>query len=37
MSSAGFDGDFKGMKQPRDVVDKIYSKYAHKWVILKLL
>lgn len=32
MSVSGIDGEFKGLKLPRDVVDKIYRKNAEKWL-----
>lgn len=31
MSVSNFDGRFKGLKLPRDVIDKIYRKNAEKW------
>jgi predicted TIM-barrel fold metal-dependent hydrolase len=33
MESSGFEGTFKGLKLPRNVVDKIYRKNAEKWLI----
>lgn len=32
MSSPDFNGTFRGMKLPKDVVDKIYSGNARKWL-----
>lgn len=32
MTSNGFDGEFKGLKLPRAVVDKLYFKNAAKWL-----
>lgn len=31
MNSPGFEGDFKGLKLPREVIDKIYYKNAEIW------
>jgi predicted TIM-barrel fold metal-dependent hydrolase len=31
LSSSLIDGDFKGLKLPKEVVDKIYAKNAKKW------
>lgn len=31
MRVSDFDGRFKGLKLPRDVIDKIYRKNAEKW------
>jgi predicted TIM-barrel fold metal-dependent hydrolase len=31
MQSTEFDGEFKGLKLPRDVIDKIYYKNAEQW------
>jgi predicted TIM-barrel fold metal-dependent hydrolase len=33
MSSSGFDGEFRGLKLPREVVDKIYRENAEKWIL----
>lgn len=32
MQSSGFEGEFKGLKLPREVVDKIYRENAEKWL-----
>ena len=32
MSISKFDGEFKGLKLPREVVDKIYRKNAQRWI-----
>jgi predicted TIM-barrel fold metal-dependent hydrolase len=32
MSSQQFDGNFTGLKLPKDVIDKIYYKNAQKWL-----
>lgn len=31
MQASGFEGDFKGLNLPREVVDKIYGKNANRW------
>jgi len=31
MQSSEFEGDFKGLKLPREVIDKIYRTNAEKW------
>ena len=31
MQSSEFEGDFKGLKLPREVIDKIYCPNAEKW------
>jgi predicted TIM-barrel fold metal-dependent hydrolase len=33
MTSSGFEGEFKGLKLPKEVVDKIYFKNAEKWLL----
>ena len=32
MNSSGFEGAFKGLKLPKEVIDKIYRKNAEKWL-----
>lgn len=32
MQSSGFEGEFKGLKLPSEVIDKIYRKNAEKWL-----
>lgn len=38
MSASGFEGVFRGLKLPREVIDKIYHKNAERWIpgIIKL-
>lgn len=36
MTSEKFDGKFTGLKLPKDVIDKLYSKNAAKWYKLKI-
>jgi hypothetical protein len=31
MNSNSFEGDFKGLNLPKEVIDKIYRKNAEKW------
>jgi hypothetical protein len=31
MNSTSFEGDFKGLRLPKEVIDKIYRKNAEKW------
>jgi hypothetical protein len=33
MTSNGFEGEFKGLKLPRTVIDKLYFKNASKWLL----
>ncbi|HSI76672.1 MAG TPA: amidohydrolase family protein [Lunatimonas sp.] len=33
MTSSGFEGEFKGLKLPKEVIDKIYFKNAKKWIL----
>jgi len=33
MTSTGFEGEFKGLKLPRAVVDKVYFTNAEKWLL----
>ena len=32
MQSSEVEGDFKGLKLPREVIDKIYHTNAEKWI-----
>lgn len=32
MSASGVEGEFKGLKLPREVIDKIYRKNAERWL-----